>query len=362
MSAHWIPIAFLCVTSFISTALLVPVAHKVKLLDIPHGRKDHAGNIPLVGGLGIYISVILGCTIFCELNRQLMGLLALGGLITVTGLIDDKFDISAKFRLMIQILASLGLATGAGLSLQSVGDIIGIGSIQLGLLAIPVTVLAVAGITNAYNMTDGIDGLAGSMSLIAILGLLITVYPRASESEINLLCFFAVSISVFLIFNLKCSRKSSKKIFMGDAGSMFLGFVIAGLMIYFTQKGNTQIKPITALWLIAVPLIDMVSTMIRRVLKKQSPLNADKTHLHHILIKGGLSSRQSLITIIIYSCLCAIIGISLSNVPQYISTGVFGLVFFIHLYILRHAYKASKKVKYLLLIIGKARRRKILSY
>ena len=180
MSAHWIPVAFACLASYLTTALLVPVAHKIKLLDAPRGRKDHAGHIPLVGGIGMYVSVTLSSTIFCELNSQLMGLMALSGLIMITGLFDDRYDIPAHPRLVIQLLASLGLATGVGLSIQSVGNIIGVGSISLGLFAIPVTILAMSGITNAYNMSDGIDGLAGSLALVALLGLLYAVYPSAS--------------------------------------------------------------------------------------------------------------------------------------------------------------------------------------
>ena len=137
---------------------------------------------------------------------------------------------------------------------------------------------------------------------------------------------------------------------MGDSGSTFLGFVIGGLIIYFTQKGNTQIKPIVALWLVAVPANDMISTMIRRAVKKQPILMADRTHLHHILLKGGMTRIQALITLTLYSAICATAGIMLMAVEQHISFSVFCLVFFCHMYALKHAYMASKQVKRTLVV------------
>ncbi|WIO75377.1 MraY family glycosyltransferase [Porticoccaceae bacterium LTM1] len=350
MLMQWLPVTFICVVSYLTTSLLVPLAHKVRLLDIPQGRKDHAGNIPLVGGISIYISVILSSAIFCDLNTQLMGLMSLGGLITLVGTLDDKYDLPAKFRLWIQILAGIALASGIGISLSSLGNLFGLGNIGLGIATIPVTAIAIAGITNAYNMTDGIDGLAGSMSLIAILGLLVLTYPTASDSEINLLSFMAASLAVFLLFNLQIIPSTHEKIFLGDAGSMFMGFTIAGLMIYFSQGENAAFTPATALWLVAVPLIDMISTMVRRILKKQSPFVADKTHLHHILVKGGLSRRQALVSLIIYGGTCASIGGALSSAPSYFSAALFIVLFLCHLYAFRHAYKASKQIKRLIVI------------
>ncbi len=357
MITQWLPITFLCVVSYLTTSLLVPVAHKINLLDIPDQRKDHAGHIPLIGGISIYISVVLSCAIFCDLNIQLMGLLAISGTITLVGLLDDKFKLPAKFRLWVQLLAGIALATGASLSLTSLGNLLGIGAIELGIFTIPVTAIAIAGITNAYNMTDGIDGLAGSLSLIAILGVLALVYPSASRSEIHTLMFYALSLCIFLTFNLQLFSPSHQKVFLGDAGSMFMGFSVAGFMIYFSQGEHALIKPVTAVWLVAVPLIDMISTMIRRTLKKKSPFVADKTHLHHILVKGGLTRRQALITLVTYGAVCAAIGITLDSGPEAISLTLFLVLFSSHLYTFRHAYKATKQIKRLAVIIKGAARK-----
>lgn len=358
MTMQWLPLIFLCVVSYLTTSLLVPLAHKINLLDVPDQRKDHAGRIPLIGGIAIYISVVLSSAIFFDLTIQLMGLLAISGVVTLVGLLDDKFRLPAKFRLWVQLLAGIALATGAKLYLTSFGNLFGMGLIELGFIGIPITAIAVAGITNAYNMTDGIDGLAASLSLVAILGLLAVVHTTASEAEVHILLFYGLSLCVFLVFNLQLFTRSREKIFLGDAGSMFMGFSIAGFMIYFSQGENAAIKPVTALWLVAIPLFDIVSAMIRRILKGKSPLVADKTHFHHILIKSGLTRRQALIALIIYSTVCAAIGITLNKMPESISLTLFIILFSTHLYAFRHAYRASKRIKRIV-VVAKGLARKL---
>jgi UDP-GlcNAc:undecaprenyl-phosphate/decaprenyl-phosphate GlcNAc-1-phosphate transferase len=154
--------------------------------------------------------------------------------------------------------------------LRDLGNLVGFGNISLGIFAIPFTAITITGLCNAYNMVDGIDGLAGSMTLVSLVALLYLALGRAPDNEVALLAYLATSVAVFLVFNLTIRPFAHSKIFMGDAGSTFLGCAVAIAMIYFSQTHENVDRPATALWLVALPLMDMTSTMVRRISKGKS--------------------------------------------------------------------------------------------
>ena len=174
------------------------------------------------------------------------------------------------------------------------------------------------------------------------------IYPRmAPDNEVALVAFLCASISVFLVFNLKVKGKS--KIFMGDAGNMFLGCSVAIAVIYFSQSGRDIINPATALWLFSIPMMDMASTMLRRMQKGQSPVHADRTHLHHILMRGSLSQHPALLCIVAASIICELLGVFLERVwPQneaisfILWLGTFGLYCKL---VVKHAFQFAKRTR-----------------
>jgi UDP-GlcNAc:undecaprenyl-phosphate GlcNAc-1-phosphate transferase len=336
-------LAGVAIVSFLLTRLLIPLSHFTGLLDRPDNRKAHIGSIPLIGGISIYLSVLFCAVLFLNLPEHFIGIALICGLITFLGALDDRYPVHPNYRLLMQLIAGTTIATAGSVCLRYLGDLLGFGSIALGYLAIPVTAVAIAGLCNAYNMVDGIDGLAGSLTLVSILGLLFVANGRAADNEVALLAYMATSISVFLIFNLN----TKNKIFMGDAGSTFLGCSVAIAMIYFSQ--HNVLRPATALWLVAIPMMDMTSTMVRRMTKGKSPFHADRTHLHHILMRGGLSQRQALIAIILAAAGIAGIGIGLERVwPQNdaISFALFLLTFALYFkFIFKHAFRFARSIR-----------------
>lgn len=348
-------LGFTATLSYLVTWLLVPLADKFQLLDQPDARKRHHGAIPLVGGISIYITVTLVAAFTLSLPDTFQVVALICGVITLLGAIDDRYPAPAIYRLLIQLGAGISIAGIGAVTLHDLGDIWGSGHVQLGLIAIPFTAIAVCGLCNAYNMVDGIDGLAGGLALVAFGGLLSLVYGVAPAAEVALVAYLCVATCVFLGFNLQLGPLPTRKIFMGDAGSMFLGATIAVAMIYFSQPQNGEVaamRPVTALWLVAVPLMDMAATMLRRMAKGASPLKPDRTHLHHILMRAGLSQRQALSLILGISLVLAGVGILMERVwPQldYVSFALFVSAFIAYyIYVVKHAFKAAVFLRRLL--------------
>lgn len=334
---HYLPsIAGVAVLSILITRMLIPLSHAVGLLDRPLGRKVHSGAIPLVGGISIYLSVVIGSVAFLDLSETFVSVALISGLVTSIGVLDDRYPLQPVYRLILQLIAGLAIA-GIGVKVSTLGNLTGLGNIELGLLAIPFTAVAITGLCNAYNMIDGIDGLAGGLTLVSMFSLLYLIQGHAPENEIALMAFLCTSISIFLLFNL--TLKPKIKIFMGDAGSTFLGSAVAIAMIYFSQSERNIVNPATTLWLIAIPMMDMLT----KIVKRKSPFFADRTHLHHILMRGGLNQRQTLISIVLAAIGLAIFGIFLERVwPQNeaISFMIWLLTFvFYFKFSVRHALK-----------------------
>ena len=342
-------LAGVALVSYTLTKLLIPISHLAGLLDRPDGRKVHLGSIPLVGGIAIYLSVLFSAVLFLNLPDRFISIALICGLITFIGALDDRYPVHPYYRLTMHLIAGISIATIAGSCLYNLGNLLGLGNIYLGIIAIPFTAIAITGLCNAYNMVDGIDGLAGSLTIVSLVGLLVLANGRAADNEVALLAYLATSIGVFLLFNLTVKPFAKNKIFMGDAGSTFLGCAVAIAMIHFSQSNRAVIQPATALWLVAIPLMDMVSTMVRRYSKGKSPFHADRTHLHHILMRAGFSQRQALLAIIVAASGLAGIGIFLERAwPQTeaisfaLFLGIFGLYF---KFVFKHAFRFAKRVR-----------------
>ncbi len=293
----------------LAITVLRPLSVQLHLVDLPNQRKHHVGAIPLIGGISVFIGVLLSSLLTLPQEPVLIVLLACGVVIVLLGAVDDAKDISPWLRLGVQALLILFLSKATGVSLHHLGNIIGIGDISVRWFDLVITVMAICGAINAYNMMDGIDGLAGSMAMISLVGLALLFHdtmPLLGDfSQV-----FILALIPYLCVNLSLFS-ARRKIFLGDAGSMLLGFVIGFMVIFGSQQtsGINAFRPVTALWIIGLPLMDMVGIMIRRISKGQSPLRADRNHLHHILMHAGFSPRESLCIMVMLGSLMMLIGV-----------------------------------------------------
>lgn len=349
MLAH-LQLVTLFTAFFVALVLLVvmtPLAHQLGLVDQPSSRKRHAGIVPLTGGVAIFIAVLVACIVtdVWMLNDPLFFTAAT--FIVLLGTLDDRFDLSAKGRLMCQFGVAAIMAWSAQNFITSLGNIFGSGPVFLGIGGYFFTIICVVGVINAFNMIDGIDGLAGGMSLVVLLTLVGFLIFTGNGAAIMKPLVIVAAIVPFLAFNLSWKGFKGNKIFMGDSGSMFVGLTIAWLLVDHTQGESPAFRPITAVWLIGLPLMDMAAIMYRRARKGQSMLRPDRQHLHNIFMRAGLSSRKALVAILcLGACYCAI-GIlgEVYNVPEMVMFYGFVALLVIYSIIIQHIWSVLRFIK-----------------
>jgi UDP-GlcNAc:undecaprenyl-phosphate/decaprenyl-phosphate GlcNAc-1-phosphate transferase len=297
------------------------LAGKLNLLDLPdNNRKVHSEAKPLVGGLGIVAGVLVAMLLFFPVLKY-MSLIISILLILGVGVIDDRFDISFKWRFIVQITATVIIMNYfPGMNLRSFGNLFGLGVIETGLLVIPVTIFCTLGVINAINMIDGLDGLAGTTSLLAFMTFAVLAWLNGMTAFMLLSLAFAGALAAFLHFNWHPSR-----LFMGDAGSMTIGFVLAFLAIELSQKPGSIVSPVTVLIVLTVPVTDTLTVMAKRMMNGKSPFEPDKTHFHHLLRDMGFGHAGSVKIIMSISLIFSLlaIGATLQQVPDYYLFGLF---------------------------------------
>jgi UDP-GlcNAc:undecaprenyl-phosphate GlcNAc-1-phosphate transferase len=334
------------ITSLLAILLVRPIAPRLSLLDIPHGRKQHSGAVPLIGGLAIYLTLLLVLGSQVSSDITLGYYLACAAVIVVLGAFDDALDLSVKLRLAIQLVVGLAMIYSLDLHISNLGNIFGLGQVELGVFGIPFTLIAVIAAINAFNMTDGIDGLAGLLSMVSFTSIAVFMLLWGQSTQALLPMVFIAALLPYLAFNLGVIKH--KKIFMGDAGSMLIGLSVIWLILISTQSETASFRPVTALWLIAIPLMDMVAIMLRRILKGQSPFLADREHLHHISLRLGLNSRESLILITALAWVFACIGIlgEYLLVPEVAMLGLFFLIFALYIGLLQNIWRIISAIRH----------------
>lgn len=275
------------------------LADRRNWVDVPGGRKAHRHPVPVVGGLAMMLSASLGLVLFDVPDAAERALLPGLLLVCAVGWRDDRQPVRASLRLGAHMAAAL-LAVGAGGTvLHSLGDLFGTGRIELGAWALPVTVFAIAGIANAFNLIDGLDGLAGGLALIALgwftaILMFVELQGGAGFHAATLPIAFAGAVIGFLHFNRRTERLRRAEVFMGSAGSVMLGLLLAWLAVRTTQSfGDHDAPPVVALWILAVPLFDTLSCMLRRLQAGQSPARPDRRHIHHIMLARTRDTRRA---------------------------------------------------------------------
>lgn len=295
--------------SSISILLLTPLAERIGLVDVPNHRKLHNGSIPLIGGISIYIGLVVGVIFFAEPGSDYTTYLVCSSLIVILGVMDDSWDISPLVRLGVQAVVALIMCSGTGLYINHIGDILGLGDIYLGSTGVLFTVVAVIAGINAFNMIDGVDGLLGISSLITFLGLGLLFFLNGDSNGQYMSFLIAVALVPYLTANLGFVPSRIRKIFMGDTGSMLIGFSVVWLLVRGSQGESPSFSAATALWLIAFPLMDMARVMLGRFKTGKPVFGADRTHLHHLLLLRNSAHRVVLLQICTLSAIFAVVGI-----------------------------------------------------
>lgn len=275
------------------------LAFRVGALDSPDQRKVHQGNMPRLGGLAIYASFVMAVLVSVPLSSQLVGLLAGATLIMAVGILDDIYRLSAGTKLAGQVLAAVVVII-FGIKITFVGNPFAPGEVlPLGVLAVPLTVLWLVVVTNAMNLIDGLDGLASGTSFIAALTMAVLIALETVRTAgtvdwvmVSLPLIVAAAAMGFLKFNFHPAS-----IFLGDGGSMLLGFLLAGMAVMGLAKSATIVSVIIPPVILGVPLMDIVFAVIRRFHRRRPIMQPDREHLHHRLLNLGFNHRQAVLAI-----------------------------------------------------------------
>jgi len=301
------------------------LSKKVGLIDIPNTRKPHAGEIPLIGGLVIVSSYFLSIKTF-NVTTNVIDEIILGTfLVSFFGLLDDLKPRHWSLRVFAQLVASVYIIHSTEISINHIASV-GYFNIHIPEIASYVlTLIAILGITNAINLLDGIDGLASGIIVFPLLIFLFVV----DNNFIPIILILLINVLVFLKFNL---GKLKQKIFLGDAGSLGIGFFLGWLLIVLSNKNF--ILPEYVIWIVAIPILDTFGVMYRRYSAGLKIFEPDNRHIHHILIKNGYTSKVTLQIILISSIVINLLGLYIVNTfPQY-SYFCFILVALIYYYLL----------------------------
>ena len=281
------------IVTIIVMPILINLAGKMDLLDIPNSRKIHYDPIPRIGGIAMFIGAFLTIILWAPMNRFVVAVLIGSSVLVIFGLIDDKKNIGFKSKFIGQILAALIAILIGGLKIKSLGGLVPGNYILSDWISIPLTLVAIVAVTNAINLSDRLDGLAGGITLLSFLFIgYLSYLVKFQAFEVMALAMMGS------IFGLLRYNTHPATVFMGDAGSQMLGFIAVTLTLAVTRR-NPQISPILSLFIIGLPIIDTLSVMVHRMLEGRSPFRADKNHLHHKLMSLGFYHSESVVLIYI---------------------------------------------------------------
>jgi UDP-GlcNAc:undecaprenyl-phosphate GlcNAc-1-phosphate transferase len=303
------------VVASLTCRLLTHVALRIGLADRPGGRKQHEGTIPLTGGIGMFAGFALAALTSGLIVGPTLALVVALGLLVIGGAADDMHDITPRAKFMLQLIAALLMTSWAGVYIATLGNLFGFGPVNLYNWAIPFSVVCALGVMNAINMLDGLDGAAGGAALAQGLG-----------TQALLLLLLCAAIAGFLLWNIRLPPlRSQARVFMGDAGSMMLGLALCWFCIDTTQGIGRNLPPIVCVWILAVPLLDMARVMFQRLRRRADMLDADREHLHYLLLARGIPPHRAALILIGASALTGAIGVGAwrLGLPEWMLTYLF---------------------------------------
>ncbi len=299
------------VVSFISTPVVKALAQRMGAVDVPKDdRRMHNHPIPRMGGLAIFFGFLLSTLIFVPMDEQYRGMLMGAVIIVVLGIFDDIYSLPASFKFVVQIVAALmAVFSGNVISAISNPNIFSQNPVwELGWLKYPVTIIWIVAITNAVNLIDGLDGLACGVATISSMTLLVIAMVAAELPVALLMAALAGGSIGFLPYNM-----NPAKIFMGDTGSTFLGFVLAVVSIQGLFKLYTIISFAVPFLMLGLPIFDTAFAFIRRIAHGQNPMHADRSHVHHRLIDMGFSQKQAVAVLYLISVILGLSAVVLTT-------------------------------------------------
>jgi UDP-GlcNAc:undecaprenyl-phosphate/decaprenyl-phosphate GlcNAc-1-phosphate transferase len=266
------------------------VAAKWRIVDHPGERKVHAVPIPRIGGVAMAIGVLAAALIVVPLEAPDRYFLIAAGVVALFGGLDDRFDLDYRIKLLGQLLAAGIVIVGGDIQIHALtlDDRVMLPE----WVSIPLTLFFLVGITNAINLADGLDGLAGGTTFLSLCALAMLAYSGGQVSSAALALTFAGAVLGFLRFNT-----FPASVFMGDAGSQLLGFAVGVLSLRATQSGNSAVSAATPVLLLALPILDTLSVMVQRISEGRSPFSADKNHIHHKLLSFGFDHHEAVMVI-----------------------------------------------------------------
>ncbi len=293
--------------TLLSIIALRPLAIAVHLVDSPGGRKTHHADVPIVGGLAMMLGIVFGAGLLPIQYENFGAFLAACSVLVTVGLFDDRFELSPSARLAVQVIAALIAIYGANSTITNLGDLVGTGPIELvGIWSTLFTAMVFISAINACNMLDGMDGLAGATALVAFVALAV-ISSADGLAAVSLV--MAACVCAFLLFNLPSRLNRQVRCFMGDSGSTLLGFSVAWLCIQIAQGPAQEAAPVTMLWIVALPLFELIWSTMRRLVGGVSPLDADDQHFHHLLLKAGFGVRGAFCIVVGVAALLAGFGL-----------------------------------------------------
>jgi len=330
----YLPAVTFALVAFVMTVLAIlvlrPLAIAIDLVDYPGGRKIHEGQVPLVGGLAIFIAFAVSVGLMDPVRPLANTLVGVGGMMVVVGMYDDRFTLSPWMRLAVHLAAGAVLVGMTHMVVRTLGDPFGIGPLVLPTWgAVVFTMAMITGAVNGFNMLDGMDGLAGLNALAALVGLSVLAWGTGQGTAEAMLCLLLGSaVAGFMLFNFPFGLNRHLRCFMGDAGSTFIGVAIGWLCVAISQMPlhDAKAHPSYVLWMVALPLFELWSTFLRRALARRSPFEADAGHFHHRLQLAGFSVRSAFLLFLALDMLLVGTGLLLAHwqVPDSMAFG--GLV------------------------------------
>lgn len=303
------------VAMFASLVLVPPVSRlavKIGGIDRADERKVHSQETPRLGGVAIFFAFLLAVLLFVDVDREIKGFLIGAIIIFLTGLADDLRNLSPTGKFMGEFLAALACVGISRISIDSLGNLFGFGEIELHFFAVPFTVFAVVGVMNAINLIDGLDGLAGGVSTIACLAFSVLSFKCGNEQLLPMTMALMGAIMGFLRYNTYPAR-----IFMGDSGSLLLGYCLAFFSILLVNSSDIHLSPMVPVVILGVPIFDALVVMVNRFRKGYRVFSPDRTHIHHRLLDLGVGHKLTVILVYGVSYLFATIGIALDHFKGY---------------------------------------------
>lgn len=312
-------VAFL--VTLATTLLLARYATKLDLIDAPDaGRKFHEGAVPAVGGLAMGVGLLVTFPLVPMVAESARVLAVAIVLTLLAGYLDDRYELGPVSKFAFQIAAAAMLVKWGHAELHHLGKLVSPETLWLGRWSVPLSLFAIIGVMNAMNMIDGLDGLAGSIALSACLGFFTAALFAGDALLVAFIWITGGAVVAFLVFNARTPFRSRAAVFMGDSGSLLLGLLLAWFAIRLAMADSPGITPVTAIWILAVPLADTVALMTRRLLRGRSPCAADRQHMHHILLALGLSQERTVALMFVMSLAFGFIGFAahLAGVPEHV--------------------------------------------